>query len=110
MSSVRIDRNRVVQLFGADVPRHDPESGRNFTYCRGGALRFGKLTMQDADLEIIDQSPKDPFDFYLDRYRDQLVAGYSKTTPNFGLKVFMPDFHRLRGFASSVAPRPGHAS
>lgn len=110
MSSVRIDGNRVVQLFGADVPRHDPESGRNFMYYRGGALRFGKLTLQDADLEIIDQSPKDPFDFYLDRYRDQLVAGYSKTTPNFGLKVFMPDFHRLEGFASSVVPRPGHAS
>jgi hypothetical protein len=30
------------------------------------------------------------------RYKDQLVAGYSKTTPTFGLRVFMRDFNKLR--------------
>ena len=28
-------------------------------------------------------------------YNDQLVAGYSKTTPDHGLVVVMPDFDKL---------------
>ena len=65
-------------------------------YDRGGVLRFGKLTMTDTDMELIDQDTADPFDFFQDRYKDQLVAGYSKNTPEQGLKVFMPDYHRLK--------------
>ena len=52
--------------------------------------------MSDTDLLLIDPAPKDPFDFYLDRYKDQLVAGYSKTTPSFGLNVYMVDFNKLK--------------
>lgn len=39
--------------------------------------------------------PQDPFDFYLDRYMQQLVAGYTRETPTFGLRVFMRDFNKL---------------
>jgi hypothetical protein len=63
---------------------------------RGAQLRFGKLTMGDTDLVLIDMDPRDPLDFYLDHYKDQLVAGYSRTTPQFGLRVFIPDFNKLR--------------
>ena len=28
-------------------------------------------------------------------YRDQLAAGYTKITPEFGLRVFMRDFNKL---------------
>jgi hypothetical protein len=38
---------------------------------------------------------KDPFDFYLDHYKEQLVAGYTKETSNFGLRVYMPDYNKL---------------
>jgi hypothetical protein len=47
--------------------------------------------MADTDLALIDQDARDPFDFNLERYNVQLVAGYSKNTPNKGLKTFMPD-------------------
>ena len=57
--------------------------------------------MSDTDLVLIDLDPRDPLDFYLDHYKDQLVAGYSKTTSQFGLRVFIPDFSKLR--------RPGRA-
>src|SRR3989440_10385008 len=67
----------------------------NYMAYRGNQLRFGKLTMSDTDMVLIDMDPKDPFDFYLDHYRDQLVAGYTKMTPEFGLRVFMRDFHKL---------------
>ncbi|HEU5249477.1 MAG TPA: hypothetical protein VFW15_05770 [Thermoanaerobaculia bacterium] len=95
ISTVRMEPDRLVQFFGEDRP----STGRgasNFMHYRGGTLRFGKLTMHDADLKIVDQAPKDPFDFFLDHYKDQLVAGYSKTTPSLGLEVFMPDFAALR--------------
>ncbi|PYQ18335.1 MAG: hypothetical protein DMF81_25220 [Acidobacteria bacterium] len=99
VTSVRIEGEQVIQVFGSGpapgrqlfpYPRY-----RNYMYFRGGNLRFGKLTMADADLALIDQDPKDPFDFNLDRYNDQLVAGYSKNTPSHGLKTFMPDANDL---------------
>jgi hypothetical protein len=34
-------------------------------FYRGKILRFGKLTMVDSDLQIVDDDPSDPFDFYL---------------------------------------------
>jgi hypothetical protein len=51
--------------------------------------------MTDADLEIIDQSPRSPFDFSLPDYNRQFVAGYSKNTSTNGLVVFMPDLTTL---------------
>jgi hypothetical protein len=99
VTSVRIEGDQVVQVFGAGPApgrRLCPYSRyRNYMYFRGGNLRFGKLTMAGADLALIDQDPKDPFDFNLDHYNDQLVAGYSKNTPNKGLKTFMPDADEL---------------
>ena len=59
-------------------------------------IRFGKLTMTGADLQLIDVDERDPFDFYPSNYNEQLVAGYSKNTPAKGLKTYMPDFADLR--------------
>jgi hypothetical protein len=50
--------------------------------------------MHDADLMIVDANPQDPFDFYLDQYNAQLVAGYEKNTPDHGLIVVMQDWRR----------------
>ena len=71
-------------------------SSPNYVYFGGGDIRFGKLTMHDADLQLIDSDPKDPFDFFPARYSAQLVAGYSKNTPAKGLKTFMPDYGDLK--------------
>jgi hypothetical protein len=40
--------------------------------------------------------PQDPFDFFLEHYKEQLVAGYAKTTPDFGLRVFVRDFNKVQ--------------
>ena len=115
VTSVRIEGDQVIQVFGAGTApgrRLFPYAQYpNYMYFRGGNLRFGKLTMTDADLALIDQDPKDPFDFNLDRYNDQLVAGYSKNTPSHGLKTFMPDADDLtartaRARVSAATPRP----
>jgi len=62
---------------------------------KNNRLRFGKLVMNDADLIIIDMDPNDPLDFFLDRYKEQLSAGYAKITPDFGLRVFIRDYNKL---------------
>lgn len=93
VSAVRIQGNDIVQIFGATQPSNfaAKQSGNYMAY-REGNLRFGKLAMNDADLILIDMDPRDPFDFYLDHYKEQLVAGYMKITPDFGLRIYARDY------------------
>lgn len=97
LTSVRVEPGRLVQVFGdAEAARRLPAlppaaAAANYMYFRGGTLRFGKLFMVRADMRILDADPSDPFSFSIDRYNDQLVAGYSKNRPDLGLEVFMPD-------------------
>lgn len=102
VSEVQVRGNAIVQVFGRPAALRDDVAGNYMAY-RGNQLRFGKLTMSDTDMVLIDLDPKDPFDFYLDHYRDQLVAGYTKETPSFGLRVYMRDFNKLRRNAKSPA-------
>ncbi len=95
LTGIRIHGNQIEQTFGNPRPLKDAQLGNYMAYS-GNNIRFGKLTMGDTDLVLIDMDPHDPFDFYLAHYRDQLVAGYSKTTPQFGLRVFMRDFNKLK--------------
>ena len=101
VTALTVRDGTVSQVFGgpaaADSGRLTrPDSPvRNYMYFRGGTLRFGKLTMADADLYIVDQDPSDRFDFYLARYLDQLVAGSHRTTRSNGLVVQMPDLGDL---------------
>jgi hypothetical protein len=77
----------------------------NYMFYRGGVLRFGKLTMNDADLMIVDAEPEDPFDFFLDQYNAQLVAGYSKNTPDHGLIVVMQDYSKTPPLPAMRRPK-----
>jgi hypothetical protein len=111
---VAIVGDRLVQTFvSADGRRatalHPPSPhAPNYIYFGGGNIVFGKLTMKGADLQLIDQDPRDAFDFSPAEYNTQLVAGYSKNTPQRGLKTYMPDLNDLRRPAPSTrtARRP----
>ena len=48
-----------------------------------------------SSLGLIDMDPQEPFDFFLEHYKEQLVVGYTKTTPDFELRVFMRDFNKV---------------
>jgi len=104
VTAVQIVGDEVILVFGGSKTLSEVEvarlansrSGGNYLYYRGGMLRFGKLTMTNADLKIIDANPKDPFDFSIDHYNQQLVAGYSKATPRYGLVAHIPDYYRIR--------------
>jgi len=105
ITSVRVQDDEIIQTFGTPGVRVAAPSksskgsnyvaGANFIAYRGGVLRFGKLTMNNADMRLVDSSPADPFDFFPDHYKDQLVAGYSKTTAAGGLVVYMVDYNKL---------------
>ena len=98
LTSVRVDRGQLVQVFGSGEARAiaPAATAKNHIYWRGGQLSFGKLTMTETDLELVDEDPRDPFDFSVERWNEQLVAGYSKTTATRGLRAHMPDYNDLR--------------
>jgi hypothetical protein len=104
-----IENGMLHQQFGRGTPRSaiaPPRRAANYMYYRGGVLRFGKLTMTNTDLLLLDADPKDAFDFSPERYNAQLVAGYSKNTPAHGLIVYMPDLDDLPPATPTLARDP----
>jgi hypothetical protein len=110
LQQVAIVGQRVtMRMTGSASPPPRPKTlplprARNYLYFFGGSIRFGKLTMSDADMQLIDVRPEDPFDFFPARYEAQLLAGYSRNTARKGLQVFMPDYARVAAGAGQVAP------
>lgn len=105
VSAVRIEGGQVIMIFGttpAAVASVPDSTAANYMYYRGGTLQFGKLMMLDADMFITELDPVDAFEFDLDRYKPQLVAGYSRTLQSGGLEVWMRDIGKL----SSKGARP----
>lgn len=96
VTAVRLQGNEIVQTFGSALgASFAVKQPGNFIAFRHSDMRFGKLTMHDADLIMIDLDPRDPFDFYLDHYQEQLVAGYTKSTPEYGLRTYTRDYNKL---------------
>jgi hypothetical protein len=95
VTAIRIEGVTIVLNFGdKDKQRKNLQAGNYMSY-RGNRLAFGKLLMTDADMTLVDMDSADPLDFYLDHYKEQLSAGYTKITPTFGLRVYMRDFNKL---------------
>lgn len=109
-TAIRVDGDELVQTFGtieAASPLIPPDtSPPAYMFYKGGTLHFGKLLMLDAQMQIVDlrQSTSGFFSFDLDRYKEQLVAGYSRTLPDLGLEVYMLGLDKLP--ATGVAARP----
>lgn len=100
--AVRVEGDELVQTFapapGVAVPPALVPPDRTapaYMFYKGGMLRFGKLLMLDAEMQIVDLDRDARFGFDLDRYSAQLVAGYSRTLADQGLEVFMRDVDDL---------------
>lgn len=50
------------------------------------------MTQTDADLRILDDDPRDPFDFFPGQMNRQLAAGYAKMSVDGALTMFVPDY------------------
>lgn len=111
VQSAEIVRDRLhLRMTGPGAPPKRPAtlplpSATNYMYFFGGSIRFGKLTMSDADLQLIDADPKTPFDFFPAKYEAQLIAGYSRNTKRRGLQVFMPDYAKAAAGATLPSPK-----
>jgi hypothetical protein len=94
--SVRIEGEKIIQIFGGldAKPAKNIRAGNYMAY-KNNRLRFNKLLMNDVDLILIDMNPSDPLDFYLEHYKEQLAAGYTKTTLDSGLRVYIKDYNKL---------------
>jgi hypothetical protein len=96
LTKVAIEGANIVQTFGnAPSDQKVADSRNNYIRLRGGSVRFEKLEMRDADMTMIDTTPGDWFDFYLDHYREQLAHSDIKVTGNQALEVHMPDYNRI---------------
>ncbi len=95
VTAVKVSGQSVVITLGAGAPKLEARPWKNYMRMRGGVLQYGRDTMTDADLTMIDTSPGDPFDFYLGQYWCQIVAGTVKAQPDKGWRVFVPDFGKL---------------
>jgi hypothetical protein len=96
LTSVRIVNPDIEEIYGKaqeDVTR--VAQWRNFLQLNGGTIDFGKLTMRNVDLIMVDLSKDAWFDLDLAHYQEQLVNGYTRMTPQAGLQIFMPDLDQV---------------
>jgi hypothetical protein len=96
LTSVRIANPDVEEIYGnaqEDVTR--VAQWRNFLQLRGGTIDFGKLTMHQVDVIMVDLANDAWFDLDLAHYQEQLVNGYTRMTPQAGLQIFMPDLSTI---------------
>ena len=105
LTSIQIQGNDVVEAFGAaPAPANfAAKQTGNFIAYRGGTLRLAKFSVSDSDVILIDLDPSDPLDFSIPHYKEQLAAGYIKTMPDMGLRIYARDYNKLH--ASSAASK-----
>jgi hypothetical protein len=102
LTRVHVEKQDLVQVIGVQPPEHAiakiPKAlpaPPNYIYFTGGRMRFGRITMDNVDLKMVDSTPQNPFDFSLDHYQQQIEAGYVKVLPNLGLEVYAGDYDTL---------------
>jgi len=102
LTSIQIINGEIALTFGDKKGKGSEPvltntcGAQNYLQFKGGTVRFGNLTMDPADLLLEDMQPTDSFDFAINHYKEQLVAGYSKMTQQGGLCVHMPDFDKIK--------------
>jgi hypothetical protein len=96
VSAIRVETNSIIQTFGGADAKSGPKTqSGNYMAFQGNRLRVGKLTMDDTDIVLSEMNPAAPLDFFLDHYKDQLAAGYTKISPAFQVHAFIRNFDKL---------------
>jgi hypothetical protein len=109
VAKVRVEPNTIVYTIVSD-----PSSGRdekadlkampklrgNYMAFRGNRMEVGKFAMEDCDIVMMDMDPGDPMDFFLDRYKEQLAAGYLKIATSSQVRAYIKDYGKLTAVKS----------
>lgn len=109
LSAIRVTREGLVMQIGDGNPQMPPlanaaDAQRPYILFRGGDIRFLRSMPMNARIDIVVADPTKPFVFNLYRYRDQLVAGSLRFSPDGSIRVLMPSFDTL------IAARPANAA
>ena len=95
VSAVQIASNSILIMFGDGGTSSSSEEKGNYMQFEGNRVQFGKITMDNTDLTILDMDAGDPLDWSQDSYREQLVQGYAKVKENLGLRAYVKDYSKL---------------
>jgi hypothetical protein len=92
ITSVNVKPPDIEVIYG-NAPNDEAKLAQwhNFLRLTGGSLDFGKLTMRNVDLTMIDASQDPWFTLDLVNYQYQIVNGTTRMTADAGLEIFMPD-------------------
>lgn len=89
---------RLESPFEPKFPPPPEPNVSNYLHVYRGEVKFGKLFMVDANMQMIDKDQKDPMDFYLEKYFVTLTSGGSAViNPDQSVKVYMPDYSDVTG-------------
>ena len=106
LTGVRLEKNTIVTTFGDGGNSLGPpkEKGSYMAFAES-SVRFGSMVMEPTDLMVLDLDEAATLEWNQDHYKEQLVAGYSKITPSFGLRAYVKDYSKLgRGGAKETRP------
>jgi hypothetical protein len=96
LTGVRLDRNTIVTTFGdGGKSIGPPKEQGSYMALEGGSVRFGSMVMNPTDLTVLDVDEGAILEWNQDHFKEQLVAGYSKITPSFGLRAYVKNYSRL---------------
>lgn len=108
LSAIRVTRDGLRMQIGDGNPQMPPlanaaDAQRPYILFRGGDIRFLRSMPMNARIDIVVADPAKPFVFNLYRYRDQLVAGSLRFSPDGSIRVLMPSFDTLSAARAAKA-------
>ena len=96
ITKIKLGKNslflKFTNTFKLKFPPLPDKKAKNYLFLYKGDVKFGKLFMVDARLQMVDNDPKDPFDFYLKNYSGPLSKGKSKIRRNGSVIAYIPDY------------------
>jgi hypothetical protein len=111
VTKVRVEPNTIVQTIASDSKSTSdgkpmPKYAGNYLAVQGKRVQAGKVTLEDCDVVLLDMTPADPLDFYLDHYKEQMAAGYLKASANQQVRSYIKDYGKLAQDKGAAAPPP----
>lgn len=97
ISNVEVQNGKLKLLLNSEEKFIDinliDSNAKNYLFITKGDVKFGKLFMVDAKLQMIDSDPNDYLDFYMEEYFKTLTSGGKvNLLPDSSLKVIIPDY------------------